>query len=160
MYTHACYILYIVHVSSKLRNKLVITSHTIQSYYIHCPISYTLYIKGLAGYVSFRDGTSPFILDNFQQNWTDIFYILIIIHLLILIPSQLIILRYNFYILLTIMSTQKDDDVSNTPEINTISSIVITMFLLIVLLSTVFGILASRASDGLVFALVLNVTGE
>ena len=58
------------------------------------------------------------------------------------------------------MSTQKDDDVSNTPEINSISSIVITMFLLIVLLSTVFGILASRASDGLVFALVLNVTGE
>ena len=58
------------------------------------------------------------------------------------------------------MSTQKDDDVSNTSEINTISSIVITMFLLIVLLSTVFGILASRASDGLVFALVLNVTGE
>ena len=124
-------------------------------------ISYTSYTKGLAGYVSFRDGTSPFILDNFQQNWTDIFCILIIIHLLILIPSQLIILRYNFYKLLTvIMSTQKADDVSNTPEINTMLLIVITMFLLVILLSTVFGILASRASDGLVFALVLNVTGE
>ena len=59
--------------------------------------------------------------------------------------------------------TQKDDDVSNSPEINTMSLIpliIITIFLLIILLSTVFGILASRASDGLVFALVLNVTGE
>ena len=150
--------IYLIH-SVYDRFTLYIHTHIYTHIYIHY-ISYTSYIKGLAGYVSFRDGTSPFILDNFQQNWTDIFYILIIIHLLILIPSQLIILRYNFYKLLTIMSTQKDDDVSNTSEINTISSIVITMFLLIVLLSTVFGILASRASDGLVFALVLNVTGE
>eukprot|EP00903_Cladosiphon_okamuranus_P010528 g9958.t1 len=53
------------------------------------------YVTGLAGYLSFRDATQGDILDNFTGPLATFFKILVIVHLVMYIPSEVIIMRHS-----------------------------------------------------------------
>nr|AIA15628.1 Transmembrane amino acid transporter protein [uncultured bacterium] len=49
----------------------------------------------VAGYLSFKTDTQGIILDNFTGNYSDIFKIMLIIHLVLYIPVDFMTMRYS-----------------------------------------------------------------
>ena len=106
---------------------------------------------GLAGYLSFRNSTQSNILNNFSfSSAYDVFQVILVIHLLLYIPGDLILLRYNFVKLFT---GKKAEYLSFT------SSFIIVCIVLASILGITFGCIASGASNGHIFAALLNITG-
>jgi len=108
-------------------------------------------IMGLSGYLSFRENTQPFILENFPQNWAYVFFVFLVIHLLLYIPGDLIVLRYNF--VKVFFNGARAEDL---PEYQ---NRIITIFILFCILGTVMGIISSGSDNGTSFSLVLDITG-
>lgn len=110
-----------------------------------------LLTMGLAGYFSFRNDTNPFILENFPQQWAQLFFLLVVIHLVLFIPGDLMILRYNFS---KVFFGKRAEDLS--PIVNHS----VTTFILLCILGTVMGIInATDSNSSIAFSIVLNITG-
>lgn len=105
---------------------------------------------GLAGYLSFRDSTNSFILNNFTQKWADIFLVMFVIHLIFFTPSEIMVMRYNFC---KVAFNRRSEDLDW--RLNR----VVTFFMVACVVGTVMGIIASGQTNGIAFSLVLNITG-
>ena len=105
---------------------------------------------GLVGYLSFTTQTQSNILSNFTAQGYDVFQILLVLHLLMYIPGDLIILKYN---LVKLVSGKKSEDLPFY------TNFLIVVIILAIILGTVLGAISSGQTTGFIFSAVLNITG-
>eukprot|EP00903_Cladosiphon_okamuranus_P006099 g6009.t1 len=107
------------------------------------------YAMGLAGYLSFRDAVDGDILLNFTGLLASVFKLVVVIHLVLYIPSEVIVMRHSLYAL-------QGEDVM-VAEFEQVAWV--TFALLAVVVGAMVGLNMVGVAQGDLFGYILDVTG-
>jgi solute carrier family 38 (sodium-coupled neutral amino acid transporter), member 11 len=105
---------------------------------------------GIAGYLSFRDGTEGDILNNFKSKSFDFFKFMVVMHLVAYIPVDFIVMRYS---IVKIVLDKKAETLSMPLHVT------LTIVLLTICTAAILLMLAAGFTAGEAFTLTLDLTG-
>jgi len=108
------------------------------------------FTTGLIGYLSFRNATNGNILDSFEWVGAQVFKGIFVFHLILYIPLDFVVLRYNT---LTLLGT-------HVMKLNPVQYILFSTLLLFFSLGIVLLLWSSGLSQGDAFGMILDFTGS
>ncbi|CAM9980323.1 unnamed protein product, partial [Scytosiphon promiscuus] len=111
--------------------------------------SFLCYAMGLAGYLSFRDAVETDILLNFSGTFASIFKAAVVIHLVLYIPSEVIVMRHSMYAL-------RGKDVM-AAELEQVAWVTFAVLALVV--GAMVGLNIIGVAQGDLFGYILDITG-
>lgn len=107
------------------------------------------YSTGLVGYLSFRDTTDGDILDNFDGTLASCFKALVVIHLVLYIPSEVVVMRHSIF-------AMRGQDVMES-EFSSVAWV--TFVVLALITGAMVGFEATGVTQGALFGYILDLTG-
>eukprot|EP00752_Nemacystus_decipiens_P007560 g6753.t1 len=107
------------------------------------------YAMGLAGYLSFRDSVDGDILLNFSGTLASVFKLAVVVHLVLYIPSEVIVMRHSLYAL-------RGEDVM-AAGFEQVAWVTFAILALVV--GAMVGLNAVGIAQGDLFGYILDVTG-
>lgn len=107
------------------------------------------YFTGLAGYVAFRSATEGDILDNFSGPVAGCFKVLVVVHLILYIPSEVVILRHSLFKLAGL----------DVMVVSFAAVTAVTVGVLALIVGVVIALMLAGMAQGDIFGYILDLTG-